>query len=459
MSDREILVRWLAAIAVRLRRRAAVRELGRLACALFGLLFLWQLTAAAAVPVPVRAALLPLFLMAALVAALAWAWRARRSASLEQAAAEADARAGLKDEIKSAHWFSVEPMPEGQSRTDELVRLLVARAAATARQVDTLRLIPLSVPRSAFAALVLAAGTVGLMSFPPYPVPAPAMALAAVDASRASMPTPAQQAKASLAEPLTVTVVAPERAEQEHGSASAPTLEPQADAPADKGGIEEARTAADAALAGQTAQARDAAAAPQTLRLSGLDLSTLVQASAAEATEEPVKPQHWGTNQERSGAFAEPMARMTREMREQIRKERRKLGGAPAQGDVEYNPRMRAIRRDSVGVNELVEAQGQAADAGSQTSVDGDAKGSPDGKAKAGGTSGEHPESSEVTEVDSQPVLGERSARLAAQAEQVRVDRAGELQPGAAKEAFYAATRRRAAQTGYQAVDARSRTE
>jgi hypothetical protein len=153
------------------------------------------------------------------------------------------------------------------------------------------------------------------------------------------------------------------------------------------------------------------------------------------------------------------MARMTPQMRNQIREERRKLGGTPAQGNVEYTPRMRALRRNGGATDELVDAQGQATDAGPQDSVDGEATGSPEGQAKAGGTSGEHPESSQVTELDTQPVLGERTAALPVQAGYVHMDRTDERPAGAAKESFYAATRRRAAQAGHQAVDAQARTQ
>jgi hypothetical protein len=232
-----------------------------------------------------------------------------------------------------------------------------------------------------------------------------------------------------------------------------------ADVPADRPAVEDADAGQDAKLAGQAALARDAAAAPRSGRPLGLSIGAWTQASIAEALQESFAEQRTPGQEPPSASLAAPSARMTREMREQIREERRKLGGTPAQGDVQYNPRMRALRRNSSAANELVEAQGQAADAGAQDSVDGEAKGSPEGKARAGGTSGEHPESSEVSEIDTQPVLGERTAPLKVQMEHVRVDRADELRQGAARESFYAATRRRAAQAGYQAIDARSSTQ
>jgi hypothetical protein len=461
MSDREILVGWLAAVAARLRWRARLHELARLGCALLALLFAWQALAAAGAPAPVRAALLPLFLLGALALTAWFGWRLRGSTTLEQAAAEADASAGLQDEIRSAHWFAAEREREGRGRAEELIGLLLARAARSVQRLDTRRLIPLRMPRSALGALALAAGTAGLIWLSPHLASSPASALAQSQKGAVRNPGRADLLESRSVQPVAVGVVAPERAEQGDGQAAAgPTDQRmQPDAAADRQAPEAAEGTPDAALAAHAAQARDAAAAPAPVRLSKLDISALVQAGVADAQQEAGGEPGRPGQEPHSGSFPSPMARMTREMREQIRAERRKLEGTPAQGEVEYNPRMRAMRRNSSGANELVEARGQAADAGDQTSVDGDAKGSPEGKARAGGTSGEHPESSQISELDTQPVLGERTDPLRVQTEQVPVDRAGEMQAGAAKESFYAATRRRAAQTSYQAVDAGSATQ
>lgn len=461
MSDREILVRWLAMVAARLRWSARLGELGRLACALLALLFVWQLLEAAGVPSPVRAALLPLLILAALAATALLSWRLSRSTTLEQAAAEADARAGLQDEIKSAHWFAAHHASVGRGNADALVGLLLARAAQTAQRLDTHRLIPVRVPRSALGALALGAGTLGVLWVSPPAALSSAPPHASAAAARVRVQAGADLGRTPGAEPLSVTAIASERPDQSEGLAASEATDSQAQAstPADRQAVQDADATPDAALAGRAAQARDGPAAPKGARTLGLSISALSQASIAEALQESAIEQGVAGQAPPSASFAAPSARMTREMREQIRLERRKLGGTPAQGDVEYNPRMRALRRNSSTANELVEAQGQAADAGAQDSVDGDAKGSPEGKARAGGTSGEHPESSQISEIDTQAVLGEATAALAAQLQHVHVDRADELQQGAAKESFYAATRRRAAQAGYQTVDLRSRMQ
>ncbi len=75
--------------------------------------------------------------------------RSAQGVSTGQAAAEADARARLKDELKSAHWFltQTEPSP--------FAELQVQRAALTATRLDLAALVPRRLPNDAFAAVGL----------------------------------------------------------------------------------------------------------------------------------------------------------------------------------------------------------------------------------------------------------------------------------------------------------------
>ena len=86
--------------------------------------------------------------------------RSARGVSTRQAAAEADARAHLKDELKSAHWFLAE------METSPFAQMQVQRAAATAARLDLADLAPRRLPAHAFAAGglgLLLAGLVWLM--------------------------------------------------------------------------------------------------------------------------------------------------------------------------------------------------------------------------------------------------------------------------------------------------------
>ena len=137
---------------------------------------------------------------------------------------------------------------------------------------------------------------------------------------------------------------------------------------------------------------------------------------------------------------------------------KRRIKGTPAQGEIQFNPRMRALTRRSAASQELAQGAGEAAEAGSQTSVEGDAKGTPEGKSRSGGTSGEHPESS-ASATDSQPVLGDQAVRLEVQLREVRVERTDDPQLQATEESFYAATQRQASQVQYESIAAQWRRQ
>jgi hypothetical protein len=152
MKDREIIAGALGSIGRRLWVGRALRE------AFFGLsvllFFLVAFQIAGAVqPAGIPTAGIPAGL-AAVVAVIACAafvaWRSSRSVTLEQAAAHADQRAVLHDELRSALWFSE------QAERSPFIDAQLARATATAGNLDARVLVPARAPRSAFAAAGLA---------------------------------------------------------------------------------------------------------------------------------------------------------------------------------------------------------------------------------------------------------------------------------------------------------------
>src|SRR5258708_433625 len=161
MSDHEILLRWLATAAARMGWSRRMRELGRFACALAALGLLAEILEIFGVPAPVFSAVAAVLATAALAVVALFAWRLTRPTTRAQAAGAADTRAGLKDELKSAHWFAQ------RVTRDAFVELLLLRAARTAQTLDARRLFPLAVPRSALAALTLATLTAALAWFSP----------------------------------------------------------------------------------------------------------------------------------------------------------------------------------------------------------------------------------------------------------------------------------------------------
>src|SRR5207344_2537772 len=102
----DILTQWLGRAARRLRLNLWLREASAMACWLLCAAALYQ-TIRVLLGVPeVVAALLPLFVLGGAGLVALFSWRVSRRPTLAQAAAAADRRADLKDQLGSALWFS-----------------------------------------------------------------------------------------------------------------------------------------------------------------------------------------------------------------------------------------------------------------------------------------------------------------------------------------------------------------
>ena len=106
MNHRDVLIFALATIARRLRLNALLRELAWMACAISGALVLYQILGAA-IGAPAVASALQILLVLLLVGVVVvFAVRGLRPITLGEVAATADARADLKDELKSGYCFA-----------------------------------------------------------------------------------------------------------------------------------------------------------------------------------------------------------------------------------------------------------------------------------------------------------------------------------------------------------------
>jgi hypothetical protein len=368
----------------------------------------------------------------------------------------------LKDELKSAHWFAQ------RAARNAFVELLLTRAAQTAQRLDARRLFPLGVPRSALAAFVLAVFTGCLAWLSPRialpvmqePVSAPAPA--------ASGKAGGDAARASDVEKIVAELMSPDAAARHDQSAAWSQLEQmtkQLPAGAERETVREAVAARDARLVAHLLQLlrhmQEAAPSQDpSARSAGEEMSANVAQGNLERLQETQKKEGNALREPSRGASAEPTARVAQQLREQIKEEQRKLSGQPAEGEVEFNSRLRAVSRNGTATQEVARGEGQAAEAGAQTNVDGEAKaGNKEGKSRAGGTSGEHRETTASEEADRQPLLGEPTVRLEAQLEKVRVERNDDPQQQATEEAFYAATQRQASQVGYESITAQWRAQ
>ncbi|HWQ37488.1 MAG TPA: hypothetical protein VNM24_02605 [Burkholderiales bacterium] len=151
MRDHEVILDLLGRVARRLWAERALQEIGfGLSLVLFSLLA-YRLVQPALGATP-GGAVSVAGLSAVLGAGLACvAWRAGLRTTLAQAAAAVDARARLKDEIKTAYWLCA------QGETSALAQLQIARAARTVARLDARRLAPARAPRSWWIAGLLAA--------------------------------------------------------------------------------------------------------------------------------------------------------------------------------------------------------------------------------------------------------------------------------------------------------------
>jgi hypothetical protein len=455
MSHHEILLRWLATAAARMRWSRRMRDLGQLACALVALCLLAEVLEIFGVPARNFSAFAPLFLIVALAIVALFAWRLAHATTLAQAAGAADTRAGLKDELKSAHWFAQ------RSARDAFIELLLARAARTAQTLDARRLFPLAVPRSVLVALPLAILTGTLTWFSPRIALPVTQELISGPASPVAVRTPAAAGENEI-EKFVAQPASPNAARKDDLTATWSQLErltKELPAGAEEGPIERAVASRDARLAGQLLQAsernraaavpRDPAARPQRELKSADTAQRLLEALQGLQNNEINPPPEPPTKSD-----VTPTIRTATRLREQVKEERRKITGTPAQGDVRLNSRLRARSRSGVGMREVAYGEGEAAEGGSRTSVSGAASGDRTGRSQAGGSEGENPNNSPTGAGDDEPVLGERTERLVAHLEKMSGERNDDSKQQETEEEFYAATQRQASQVEYESITA-----
>ncbi|HEV8644269.1 MAG TPA: hypothetical protein VGR01_01720 [Burkholderiales bacterium] len=456
MSDHEILLRWLATAAARMGWNRRMRELGRYACALVALCLLAEVLETFGVPAPVLSAAAPLFVIAALAIVALLTWRLAYPTTLAQAAGAADTRAGLKDELKSAHWFAQ------RTARDAFVELLLTRAARTAQTLDARRLFPLAVPRSALAALSLAILTGALTWFSPriaLPVTQEPMSGPASPGAGRTLATAVGENEI---DKIAAQSASPNAAKKDDLTAAWSRLErltKELPAGAEQGPIMRAVAARDARLTAQLLQAsernraavtpQDPAARPSRELKSADTAQRLLEALQGILNNEANTPPEPPTKAE-----VTPTIRTATRLREQAREERRKITGTPAQGEVRLNSRLRARSRTGVGMREVAYGEGEAAEGGSRTSVSGAASGDRTGRSQAGGSEGEHPNNSPTGAGDDEPVLGERTERLVAQLEKMSGERNENSKRQETEEEFYSATQRQASQVEYESITA-----
>jgi hypothetical protein len=142
------LAQLLAPLLVRLRLRKAAEEVVSGALWALTALVLYALLRSFTSSAAILSAGQPLFLLGGIAIASIFCTRAIRKVSVAHAANEADARANLYDELKTAFWL------EARQHRSSLESLQMKRADLTARHLDAPKLMP-PFPRSRIALLLL----------------------------------------------------------------------------------------------------------------------------------------------------------------------------------------------------------------------------------------------------------------------------------------------------------------
>ena len=180
MKDREIIAEVLHGIGRRLWVGRALREALFGLCVLLYFLIALRMSGMLAPEIPAAGMPALALVLAGTVAFLAYlAWRMSRKVTLLQAAAHADAGAGLRDELKSAYWFV------SHDEKSPFIDVQVARAAEKAHSLDVRQIVPGRLPPSLYGAMALGAALAFVTWLSPRLVPL-------WDANAAVLPTVAQ---------------------------------------------------------------------------------------------------------------------------------------------------------------------------------------------------------------------------------------------------------------------------
>jgi hypothetical protein len=449
MSERDILSQWLGRAARRLRLNLWLREASAMACWLLCAAALYQaLRVVLGVP-EVLAALLPLFLLGCVALVVLFAWRLSRRPTLAQAAAAADRRADLKDQLSSALWFAQQRAP------GPMVELLLERATLTVQRLEPRRLFPVVVPRGLplVGALAVLAGVLAGLS--------PRVGEPVVDAVPAGVSS-SGSGKIRM-QYIDTEPAATESQRKQIAARQLDDLVRELAGDASPEAIAQALGARDARSAAQLLQAfrrRHAAQAGtgHAARPQGEQMSEALAQGILERLKEL-------SNEDDATQAPQPVedadqstARLQRELRDEMEEVQRSRPGEQSAREDALNTMLRAISRNSTGGRELVRGETEAMQDAGRTSVGGGgAMGRRVGVSQAGGGNGEQPRSNADGNADDQPVLGKKTQRLAVQLQMVKVEQGADPDRDGAEDAFYAATQAQASKLEYEAVKARSR--
>lgn len=465
MSPREFLMGRLSEASTRMWRQACVRG-GAWGGALLSVLAACHELVQRMIPVPaVVAAIRPLLLLAAIGVVVGAGVRMVRRPTLARAAAATDARAGLRDELLSAHWFTL------SAETGGIVDLHVARAASGARSLDLRRLFPLRLPRNAVVVTAVSCLIAGLALGLPVHTAKPG----------AAEGTPVEGHAHRVGDvSRDMPATSPEVVGQEVDAGDGRTaLWKQVETlardlvgrPAGQS-LAEAIAARDARAAAQALRAaRDAAAATTTggapVEQSGEQMNDamakdiLARLSALIQQEEASPPAPRGPASSESDRST---AQLDRELRQEDEDAQRGARRDQTPGEDAVNTSLRALSRSSTGGRDAVHGEADTTQGAGRASVGGGAMGRRINTSTAGSGEGDQPTGEAARTPEDDVVLGRKTERLAVQLKAVKVqqrdgdEKDPEDDQAGTEESFYAATRAQAARVSLSSVEATLRS-
>ena len=428
MSEREHLQRWLSTGARRERLVRVLRALGTCTCVAAASWLAWRALQLTGLPSAVLSALLPLLLLGAFAACIVVLVPAARGVGPLQAARLADARAGLRDQLTSAQWFSLHETPSTID-ADPGVALLLERTDSTLNRCAPKQAFPLRFPRRFAFALVLAGTAV---SVPPMAATSRDDARVAIDTAQ---PSQTHVDRRNIRQPGMAS-------EDEALQASAPAnvqdrLAAQLESLAAALGGEADAKALRAALArgDRAAAARQARALARTLSEEGAaapsappeeKLNAEVAASILERLQELLREENESPQaQAKTANTIGSAARLSRQLRQEMQSapEPEPAPTERSAGEPELDRHIRAIARNNPDGRNVVPGEGEEEARGGNVRQSDGAMGRRVGQSRAGAGEGDqdanaNPEGSK----QATDVLGQRTQRLHTPLQQIRVE-------------------------------------
>ena len=452
MLDRDPIISSLTAIARQMRVNMALRELAWAACVISSTLLVYQILATVIATPAVMSALTALLILLVVVSIGFFIARTIQPISLAQAAAATDARADLRDELKSSYWFG------RQQETSPLIDLQIQRAARVAGELNPRKLFTIVFPRSAFAAVGLAvvAGLMAWIAPRAAYAPSPQANLTASAAIQASADSRKPQATAQTNradEPRDMQNAAAENAATAAWTkleTAVHSLGQGQELAAVAAAVKSRDAARVAQLLEELGRKREFAQAQSAGRASG------IAAPASQDLLTRLQELFGGSNTPQPNASADEQLAIALSVAQKLDPDAKARENNPAKhtaDEATNNPLQAAVPLERYGPRETRRSENQGGEFGGATDVEGGAMGRRVTQTTAG--AGGKPSANDTSDnnnIDAESVFGKSTMRLAAKLERMKIEsnRSDSGDTQGASDGQFAATNAQQAQLDYR---------